>query len=365
MNETSTQEPDAGLVRLVTDAASMRQQLRFAFANHYTVVQELIQNARRAGASRVRIDHDESTGTLVVDDDGAGIEDFQTLLTFAASGWSTELAESAEARAWAIAVAAELRALDGAQRGAPAPERPAPAPDESASPAEPDAAAETAAEGGELASGTVPAAVRGPARPAPRLGEDYAWPADGERERAARPSSRLGGWLLLGGLGLIVAVAAIWGITQLSSDDGNTTTSGAGTTTQATTPTTTTPSTTSSGDASGDQVVLRPADSASAAAGLAQVFRTDGKLSLGVVGEGLEPSPRYVIWLYNSRSDARFRGFAPKGGVGKNGRLRALVQNLGTNPGRYRSIVVTLEQTSQEPARPGKIVLRGPLKLPS
>jgi len=275
----------------------------------------------------------------------------------------TELAESAEARAWAIAVAAELRALDGAQRGAPAPERPARAPDESA-PAEPDAAAETAAEEGELASGTVPAAVRGPARPAPRLGEDYAWPADGERERAARPSSRLGGWLLLGGLGLIVAVAAIWGITQLSSDDGNTTTSGAGTTTQATTPTTTTPSTTSSGDASGDQVVLRPADSASAAAGLAQVFRTNGKLSLGVVGEGLEPSPRYVIWLYNSRSDARFRGFAPKG-VGKNGRLRGLVPNLGTNPGRFRSIVVTLEQTSQEPARPGKIVLRGPLKLPS
>ena len=39
MNVTSTQEPEAGLVRLVTDATSMRQQLRFAFANHYTVVQ--------------------------------------------------------------------------------------------------------------------------------------------------------------------------------------------------------------------------------------------------------------------------------------------------------------------------------------
>jgi hypothetical protein len=72
----------------------MRQQLRFAFANHYTVVQELIQNARRAGATRVCIDHDQTTGTLTVDDDGAGIEDFQTLLTFAASGWSAEVATS-------------------------------------------------------------------------------------------------------------------------------------------------------------------------------------------------------------------------------------------------------------------------------
>jgi hypothetical protein len=91
MNVLSTEQAHPGHVQLVTDAASMRQQLRFAFANHYTIVQELMQNARRAGASCVCIDFDQSTSTLVVADDGSGIESFQTLLTFAASGWSAEV----------------------------------------------------------------------------------------------------------------------------------------------------------------------------------------------------------------------------------------------------------------------------------
>ena len=79
-------------VRLKIDPVSLRRQLRFAFAHAFAVLQELIQNARRAGATHVRIDYDDDTRMLTVTDDGCGIADFQTLLTFAASGWGDEIA---------------------------------------------------------------------------------------------------------------------------------------------------------------------------------------------------------------------------------------------------------------------------------
>ena len=52
-----------------------------------TVISELAQNARRAGASRVDIAFDEPKHTLYVADDGCGIDDLQKLLTVAESGW--------------------------------------------------------------------------------------------------------------------------------------------------------------------------------------------------------------------------------------------------------------------------------------
>ncbi|KAK0039492.1 sensor histidine kinase [Biomphalaria pfeifferi] len=81
-------------IRLVTDERSLREQYRFAFANHYTVVQELLQNARRAGATRVEITYDAPSCTLTVADDGCGIADFQILLTFAGSGWDEDVAQA-------------------------------------------------------------------------------------------------------------------------------------------------------------------------------------------------------------------------------------------------------------------------------
>lgn len=60
---------------------------RFAFTNKLTLVSELLQNARRAGATHVVIEHDAATQRLIVDDDGCGIDDFQRLLTFNESGW--------------------------------------------------------------------------------------------------------------------------------------------------------------------------------------------------------------------------------------------------------------------------------------
>ena len=64
---------------------------RFGFTHRYTLVTELLQNARRAGATEIHVDYDESGATLTVADDGCGIEDFQKLLTLNESGWDEEL----------------------------------------------------------------------------------------------------------------------------------------------------------------------------------------------------------------------------------------------------------------------------------
>lgn len=71
------------------------ESLKYSFTNKTTVLSELMQNARRAGASAVRFNYttDSATdsNTLVVSDDGCGIESMQTLLSVAESGWSTDL----------------------------------------------------------------------------------------------------------------------------------------------------------------------------------------------------------------------------------------------------------------------------------
>jgi Histidine kinase-, DNA gyrase B-, and HSP90-like ATPase len=60
---------------------------RFAFTDQLTLISELLQNARRAGATSVTIEHAKAQRLTVVDD-GCGIEDFQQLLTFNESGWN-------------------------------------------------------------------------------------------------------------------------------------------------------------------------------------------------------------------------------------------------------------------------------------
>lgn len=82
------------IVALSFDVDALKQSMRFAFANDLTVVQELIQNARRAGATTVWINTGESLSgekTLSVMDNGAGIEKFEVLLRVAKSGWGDEV----------------------------------------------------------------------------------------------------------------------------------------------------------------------------------------------------------------------------------------------------------------------------------
>ncbi len=58
-----------------------------------TILQELFQNARRASATRIAVEHlcGPDGGSLTVRDDGQGVTDFQVLLTFGDSRWEERL----------------------------------------------------------------------------------------------------------------------------------------------------------------------------------------------------------------------------------------------------------------------------------
>lgn len=63
--------------------------LQFSFSNKTTLLGELMQNSRRAGATYVSLESVDET-TLSITDDGKGIDDFQNLFSVAESGWDAE-----------------------------------------------------------------------------------------------------------------------------------------------------------------------------------------------------------------------------------------------------------------------------------
>jgi hypothetical protein len=97
MTTIETSRPAAGPtqhVGIVIDEKTLRKNLRYAFANHFTVVQELVQNARRAGATRIDVTYDQPTQKLIVSDNGSGLKSFDILLRYAASGWGEDIAST-------------------------------------------------------------------------------------------------------------------------------------------------------------------------------------------------------------------------------------------------------------------------------
>lgn len=71
----------------INEEGALRNQ-RHAFSNRFTLVSELLQNARRAGATLIEIHHDAPAQLLRVQDDGCGLGDFQKLLSLHESGWN-------------------------------------------------------------------------------------------------------------------------------------------------------------------------------------------------------------------------------------------------------------------------------------
>lgn len=79
--------------QLSVNPANLVKNLRFSFTQATTVLGELMQNARRAGATSVSFDYDETHRQLTVTDNGCGIACLKTLLTVAESGWAADVIE--------------------------------------------------------------------------------------------------------------------------------------------------------------------------------------------------------------------------------------------------------------------------------
>lgn len=69
---------------------SIISKLKNAFTSPGCVLSEAMQNARRAGASKVEFSYLDEDALLIVDD-GTGISDLADFLTLAGSGWSEEV----------------------------------------------------------------------------------------------------------------------------------------------------------------------------------------------------------------------------------------------------------------------------------
>lgn len=82
-------------LNLSFDTNHLMSGLKAAFSGKGSILTELMQNARRARATQIDVTLDETSeaGTLVVEDDGDGIVDFQQLLTIAGSNWQSRHVE--------------------------------------------------------------------------------------------------------------------------------------------------------------------------------------------------------------------------------------------------------------------------------
>jgi anti-sigma-K factor RskA len=225
---------------------------------------------------------------------------------------------SAEGRAWARAVAAEL----GTTASGPLPEIP----------------------GGDHEAAT---AESEPA-PAPAAG------AFGAADRTPR-SSRRGGAILLGGLALVAVAAVLFLVLGGGDGDGGS---------DDATPAANTTSSQAEAEVVAQANLTPPSTRKDLKAlGVVLVQRAQGKNQIVAAVQGL-PKPKsggYGIWLYSGPGKAQWLGFfASQDNEGRllaRGELKAPVEG-------YREVLVTREPKG-DPPQPGPVFLRGPIQTPT
>jgi hypothetical protein len=247
----------------------------------------------------------------------------------------TYLEGSADARAWAHAISAEILPLCSA----PLPEipngPPPPAAGAVAPPAEPQ---------------------RGDRQPSPARAGRSGW----VRARHGQPSSRVGGALLLA----LIAAAVIVAVVLIAGGGGGsshatTTATGSSSSTAGSSAAKT--KATSGGPTEDQRLTLTSPDPTSKAAGVVEILSESGKHAFYLAAEHLPPSHGffYAVWLYNSPSSHEALSKSPP--VGSNGRLQGGAL-LPSNAGNYHTMLLTRE-TSERPSHPGPVVLSGPFSL--
>jgi hypothetical protein len=266
------------------------------------------------------------------------------------------LEESAPARAWAQAIAAELSSLAGGRLPA--------------TPAGPQAGARAG-----RAADTAPAPE--PAAPAPREPHTPRESASPSSPRAAAPrparpsSSRVGGAIVLGAiaiLAIVVVVLVTGGGGGGNSHNGTQSNASANTNAHTTgTAGASSASTTGTGGSAtshGKALTLTPPDTAtSKAIGVAYVLTQKSERAFYVFAKGLPAPPSgafYAVWLEGAATAPAY----PLGSLPA-ANANGLVEGGGplpTDAGSYRRIVVTTE-TTHHPSHPGPTALGGAFSL--
>jgi hypothetical protein len=230
----------------------------------------------------------------------------------------TYLEGSPQARAWASAVADQLRPLSDA----PVAQIPA------ASPAGPAA----------------------PPRPA-------AAPSSPRRSLPSAPSSRRAGALLLAAIVAIVVVAVVL-IVNSGGSSGRSSAGGSASTGSSAAASTGTSTARAKEDR---RITLASPDPASQAVGIAEVLSEGSQYAFYLAAEHLPPSKGffYAIWLYNSPTSFEALSRAPN--VAANGNVQGGAL-LPKDAAKYHTMLVTRE-TRTNPTSPGAVVLRGAFAL--
>lgn len=77
-------------VRAKVNERKFFETMKHMFSTSFSVLGELMQNARRAGASRIEFEVDVEKKTMAIVDDGHGITDFQVVIAMCESGWEEQ-----------------------------------------------------------------------------------------------------------------------------------------------------------------------------------------------------------------------------------------------------------------------------------
>jgi hypothetical protein len=264
----------------------------------------------------------------------------------------TYLEGSSQARAWAAAVAEQLRPLSDAPLALiPAASAAAPAtPAGPSSPASPAAA--------PAGPGDGPASDRDRHADAPPGAQPGTAASSQRHSFPSAPSSRRAGALLLAAIVAIVVVVVI-----VVNSGGSSGRSGAGSAGAASTNSSATASTgTSTARAKEDRrITLTSPDPASKAVGIAEVLSEGSQYAFYLAAEHLPPSKGffYAVWLYNSPTSFEALSRAPN--VGANGSVQGGAL-LPKDASKFHTMLVTRE-TKTNPTSPGPVVLRGAFAL--
>jgi hypothetical protein len=249
------------------------------------------------------------------------------------------LRDSAEARAWARALAGELSTLPGGV----VPELPGEA---------------TPADNGSLRGASALAPPPAPLTTAPG---DVTAPR--AASRTALPVSREAGAALLAALAAIALAGILWAAGVFSSGGGSPSRHAASAASSPSTTSSRGGSTSAEGKApkQDKRITLTATDPASGARGVAVVLSEGSKYGFYLAAEHLPQSQGffYAVWLYNSPTSAEPLGKSPP--VKSNGILQG-GSLLPANASHYTRMIITRE-TNEHPSHPGPIVLGGAFAL--